>query len=142
MIRDYVCEKCGFESHNGGLKFTIRYQQPLDELLIVCPYCGYSWREKCHKAHPAQITPKAGGTRMKRNKDLAKPAAIMLVFSSVAVAWHITSMVGFVMFYARNDGNPNWIVFFLLCCSGMLFLNLMLDAREILREIREAVNAR
>ncbi|OQA20942.1 MAG: hypothetical protein BWY63_01441 [Chloroflexi bacterium ADurb.Bin360] len=45
MIRDYVCEKCGYESHNGGLKFTVRYQQPLDELLIVCPYCGYSWRE-------------------------------------------------------------------------------------------------
>jgi len=147
MIRDYTCKKCGYESHNDGLKFTVRYQAPLDELMIICPYCGYGWIEKCHK-HKAetrpegQVTPKAGGTMMKRNKDLAKPAAIMLVFSSVAVAWHITSMVGFVMFYARNDGNPNWIVFFLLCCSGMLFLNLMLDAREILREIREAVNAR
>ena len=56
MIRDYICEKCGFESHNGGLKFTVRYQQPLDELLIVCPYCGYTWREKCQKQAPQPET--------------------------------------------------------------------------------------
>ncbi len=23
MMRDYVCKKCGYESHNGGLKFTV-----------------------------------------------------------------------------------------------------------------------
>ncbi len=137
MIRDYICEKCGFESHNGGLKFTVRYQQPLDELLIVCPYCGYSWREKCGKAQPAQITLKAGGKRMK-HKLLAARALMFAAILSMAI--NVKTVIQFAIHYYRGE-TPAWFLF-CMCAVAVWVFNVMLDVREELREAKEQNDAR
>jgi len=140
MIRDYVCEKCGYESHNGGLKFTVRYQQPLDELLIVCPYCGYSWREKCHKAETrpeGQVTPKAGGTMMK-HKLLAARALMFAAILSMAI--NVKTVIQFAIHYYRGE-TPAWFLF-CMCAVAVWVFNIMLDVRDELREAKEQDHAR
>jgi hypothetical protein len=140
MIHDYTCEKCGFESHNGGLKFTVHYQgTAADELLITCPYCGYGWREKCHKAQPTQITPKAGGTRMSKETKLL--AARILMFAAIlGMARSVKTMIQFAIHYYRGE-TPAWFLF-CMCAVAVWMFNIMLDVREELREAKEQNNAR
>lgn len=138
MIHDYTCEKCGFESHNGGLKFTVHYQgTAADELLITCPHCGYGWREKCHKAQPTQITPKAGGTRMK-HKLLAAQALMLAAILGMALS--VKTMIQFAIHYYRGE-TPAWFLF-CMCAVAVWTFNIMLDVREELREAKEQNNAR
>jgi len=93
--------------------------------------------EKCGKAQPAQVTPKAGGTMMK-HKLLAARALMLAAILSMAI--NVKTVIQSAIHYYRGE-TPAWFLF-CMCAVAVWVFNVMLDVREELREAKEQNNAR